>query len=111
MIEYKTKASEANLFLSENDINFPIHHYMYVHPKNFDKVTLDDIIKVYQKYELINYKNNVNFILDPSIPENLNINSNMKFSEYIKIDNTENYHLLQGDYYYIPIIKSEFIII
>ena len=111
MIDYKTKASEANIFLSENDINFPIHHYMFVNPKNFDKINLNDIIMTYQKYVLTNYKKNVNYILDPSIPKNLNVNSNMKFSEYIKIENTENYHLLQGDYYYIPIIKSEFVII
>ena len=30
----------------------------------------------------------------------------MKLSDYIKIKNTYDYHLLQGKYYYIPIIKS-----
>ena len=106
MIEYKSKPSEANIFLSENDINFPLHHYMFVNPNNFSNVRLNDIIKEYQKYVYQNFNKHINYILDPSIPKYLGINSKMKLSEYIKIKNTNDYHLLQGDYYYIPIIKS-----
>jgi len=106
MIEYKSRASEANIFLSENDISFPLHHYMFVHQNNFSSVTLNDIIKAYQKFVYHKFNKNVNYILDPSIPNYLKINGNMKLSEYVKIKNTNNYHLIQGDYYYIPIVKS-----
>ena len=107
MIEYKTRASQANLFLSENDINIPIHHYMYINPKNFDKVTINDVILAYQKYLENKYNQKKRFILDPSIPFSLNIYSEMKFSDYINIKNTKEYHLQQGDYYYLPIISEK----
>tara|TARA_B100001248_G_C27377798_1_gene455267 strand:+ start:1554 stop:1904 length:351 start_codon:yes stop_codon:yes gene_type:complete len=106
MIEYKSKAKEANIFLSENDVNFPIHHYMFVDPNNFSVVTLEDIIKTYQRYIYQKYNKSINYILDSTIPAYLNIYSKMKLSDYIKIKNTYDYHLLQGKYYYIPIIKS-----
>jgi hypothetical protein len=106
MIEYKSKASEANIFLSENDINFPLHHYMFVNPNNFSNVSLNDIINKYQKYVYKNLNKDIRYILDPTIPKYLGINNNMKLAEYIKIKNTNNYHLVQGVYYYIPIIKS-----
>lgn len=109
MIKYKHKASEANIFLSENDINFPLHHYMFVDTTDFNKVRICDIIKAYQDYDNEKYNKNINYILDPSIPRYLKIVDTMKINDYIKIKNTNDYHLVQGDYYYIPIIKSDII--
>jgi hypothetical protein len=100
MIKYKKKASQANFFLSENDMSFAAHHYMYVDPTHFNIFTLNDIIYAYQKY--IKDKS---FKLDPSIPKYLNINPNMKISEYINISNTNDYHLKRDKYYYVPIIS------
>lgn len=105
MIEYKSRASQANIFISENDLNFPIHHYLWINPKDFNKITLNDILQYYKEYCLINYKKKINLKLDPSIPKNLNINPNMKFFDYISNGNTDDYHILQGDYYYIPFVK------
>ena len=105
MIQYKTKASEANLFLSENNLSPAIHHYMYLEPYYYSKITLKEIIDSYQKYVLDNYQKNNKYVLDNSIPKELNITENMYFSDYIQIKNTNNYHLLQGDYIYIPILS------
>lgn len=105
MIEYKSRASQANIFISENDLNFPLHHYLWINPKDFNKITLNDILQYYKEYCLINYKKKINLKLDPSIPKNLNINPGMKFFDYISKSNTEDYHILQGDYYYIPFVK------
>jgi len=107
MIQYKTKASEANLFLSENNLNPAIHHYMYLNPDYFNKITLKEVINSYQKYEFDKYQKNRKYVLDNSIPKELNINENMLFSDYIKIKNTFNYHLIQGDYVYIPILRVQ----
>jgi hypothetical protein len=105
MIEYKSRASQANLFISENDLNFPIHHYLWINPKNFNKVTLNDILQYYKEFCSNKYKKEINLKLDPSIPYNLNIDPNMTFLDYISKGNTEDYHILQGDYYYIPFVK------
>ena len=82
MIEYKTKASEANIFLSQNDMSFPAHHYMYVDPYYNKKVTLRNILDTYQEYMFTRHKIDIKLKLDETIPNELKVTEDMKFSEY-----------------------------
>ena len=106
MIKYKSQASQANFFLSENDMSFPAHHYMFIDPEHFSLFTIQDVIISYQKHLQDKYSNNQKFKLDPSIPKYLNIDDQMKLSDYSKIKNTDDYHIRRDKYYYIPIVKT-----
>ena len=106
MIKYKTRASEANLFLSQNDVVSPIHHYMYVDRYYNKQVTLRQIMNTYQEYMFFRHKMNISLKLDETIPKELNVSENMKYSDYISIKNTKNYHVVQGDYIYIPVVNA-----
>jgi len=107
MIEYKTRASEAILFLSQNDMVSPAHHYMYVDSHYYNTVSLRDIMDTYQEYMFVKYKKNINLKLDETIPKEFNVTENMKLSKYILIKNTNRYHVMQGKYIYIPVVNEE----
>ena len=58
---------------------------MYVDPYYNKKVTLRNILDTYQEYMFTRHKIDIKLKLDETIPNELKVTEDMKFSEYYKL--------------------------